>query len=243
MAKDRSDLKRLIKSVESTHPPKDALPRVARASELAAELAETGDRLVDHFVTRARESGCSWAQIGSSLGVSKQAAQQRFSAVEWRWPRLPRRRSRKPLFSRFTERARQAVTDAQAESRSLKHNYIGTEHLLLGLMDGDGIASKALGSLGVTKPAVRDKIVSIVGAGDESPPGHIPFTPRSKKVLELSLRESLRLGHKYIGTEHILLGIVRESEGLGMQILSELKVPADAIEPKIKEILTRISGC
>jgi ATP-dependent Clp protease ATP-binding subunit ClpC len=131
------------------------------------------------------------------------------------------------------------VMDAQREARELKHNYIGTEHILLGLTEGDGVAAKTLKSMGVTKSAVLARIKKIVGEGDESPPGHIPFTPRSKKVLELALRESLRLGHNYIGTEHILLGIVREGQGLAMQILGELKVPVDEIEPKIKAMLTR----
>jgi ClpA/ClpB-like protein len=240
VGKDGVDLKRLIGAVESAHSSDQALERIAHASELADELTETGDRLVDHFVLQAREAGHSWAAIGGRLGVTKQAAQQRFSiGKKWRWPTFPRLRANKGFFTRFTAPARAVVMDAQREARELKHNYIGTEHILLGLTEGDGVAAKALKSMGVTKSAVLARIKKIVGEGDESPPGHIPFTPRSKKVLELALRESLRLGHNYIGTEHILLGIVREGQGLAMQILGELKVPVDEIEPKIKAMLTR----
>jgi hypothetical protein len=239
MAGEQVDLERLIQRVESAHPGAEALERVSHASEVAAELADTGDRLVDYFVSAAREAGCSWTAIGSSLGVTKQAAQQRFSlSQKWRWPTFPRLKSKKGFFNRFTDKARRIVMDAQTQARALNHNYIGTEHLLLALSNGDGVAGDVLRSLGVTPAGVRDKIESIVGEGEKSPPGHIPFTPRSKKVLELSLRESLRLGHNYIGTEHVLLGILRESQGLAMQILSELKTPMDAIEPKIREVLT-----
>ena len=115
------------------------------------------------------------------------------------------------LFERFTDRARRVVVLAQEEARLLNHNYIGTEHILLGLIhEGEGIASQALESLGISLEAVRDQVEEIIGQGSQSPNGHIPFTPRAKKVLELSLREALQLGHNYIGTEHILLGLIRE---------------------------------
>jgi hypothetical protein len=242
MATDAVDLKRLIESVEAAHGPENRLGRVRAAAEVAAELATAGDELVDHFVSEARTGGCSWGQIGSVLGVSKQAAHARFRPWPFRWPRLGRGGTSRGFFHRFTDRARQVVTNAQHEARGFKHNYIGTEHLLLALLVSDGVASEALRSLGVTVDAVRGKIRSIVGEGDEAPRGHIPFTPRSKKVLELSLRESIRLGHNYIGTEHILLGILREGEGLAMQILTDLKVSIDAIEPKITALLTGRTG-
>jgi len=124
------------------------------------------------------------------------------------------------MFERFTDRARNTVVLAQEEARRLGHNYIGTEHLLLGLLrEGDGVAAVALRRLGITSKDVRADIIRIVGEGSESPSGHIPFTPRSKKVLELSLREALQLSHNYIGTEHILLGLVREGEGVAAQVL------------------------
>ena len=115
------------------------------------------------------------------------------------------------MFERFTDRARRVVVLAQEEARLLNHSYIGTEHILLGLIhEGEGVAAKALESLGISLEAVRSQVEEIIGQGGSSPSGHIPFTPRAKKVLELSLREALQLGHNYIGTEHILLGLIRE---------------------------------
>ncbi len=117
------------------------------------------------------------------------------------------------MFERFTDRARRRGVLAQEEARGLNHNYIGTEHILLGLIhEGEGVASKALESLGISLEAVRQQVEEIIGQGQQAPSGHIPFTPRAKKVLELSLREALQLGHNYIGTEHILLGLIREGE-------------------------------
>jgi len=127
------------------------------------------------------------------------------------------------MFERFTDRARRVVVLAQEEARLLNHNYIGTEHILLGLIhEGEGVAAKALESLGISLEAVRNQVEEIIGQGGTSPSGHIPFTPRAKKVLELSLREALQLGHNYIGTEHILLGLIREGEGVAAQVLVKL---------------------
>ena len=124
------------------------------------------------------------------------------------------------MFERFTDRARRVVVLAQEEARMLNHNYIGTEHILLGLNhEGEGVASKALESLGISLESVREQVQEIIGQGQQAPSGHIPFTPRAKKVLELSLREALQLGHNYIGTEHILLGLIREGEGVAAQVL------------------------
>jgi len=134
------------------------------------------------------------------------------------------------VFERFTERARQVVVLAQEEARSLRHNYIGTEHILLGLLrEEEGFAARVLGSLGVTIERVRPQTVRIVGSGEEVTSGQIPFTPRAKKVLELALREALSLGHDYIGTEHILLGLVRENEGVAMRVLLDNDVDAERI--------------
>ncbi|MGZ6978137.1 MAG: Clp protease N-terminal domain-containing protein, partial [Acidimicrobiia bacterium] len=127
------------------------------------------------------------------------------------------------MFERFTDRARRVVVLAQEEARLLNHNYIGTEHILLGLIhEGEGVAAKALVSLGISLEAVRAQVEEIIGHGGSAPSGHIPFTPRAKKVLELSLREALQLGHNYIGTEHILLGLIREGEGVAAQVLVKL---------------------
>jgi ATP-dependent Clp protease ATP-binding subunit ClpA len=129
------------------------------------------------------------------------------------------------MFERFTERARIVVVTAQEEARLLRHNYIGTEHILLGLLrEEEGLAARVLGSLGVTEERARAQVVRLVGAGDEATSSRIPFTPRTKEVLEHALREGLDLGHNYIGTEHILLGLVAEGEGVGMRVLADLGV-------------------
>ncbi len=129
------------------------------------------------------------------------------------------------MFERFTDTARRVVVLAQEEARMLNHNYIGTEHILLGLIhEGEGVAAKALESLNISLEAVRSQVEEIVGQGQAAPTGHIPFTSRAKKVLELSLREALELGRNYIGTEHILLGLIREGEGVGAQVLQQLGI-------------------
>ena len=143
------------------------------------------------------------------------------------------------MFERFTERARQVVVLAQDESRELRHNYIGTEHILLGLFrEEEGLAARALESLDVTVEEVRAQVVRIVGPGDEQVSGQIPFTPRAKKVLELALREALVLGDNYIGTEHVLLGLVRENEGLAARILLDFDADAETIRNEIVRLLS-----
>src|SRR4026209_1307586 len=145
---------------------------------------------------------------------------------------------RSDLFERFTERARQVVVLAQYEARALKHNYIGTEHILLGLLrEEEGLAARVLESLDITVEEVRAQIARIVGQGDEVTTGQIPFTPRAKKVLELALREALSLGHNYIGTEHILLGLVRENEGVAARILLDFDADAEKIRNDIIRML------
>jgi ATP-dependent Clp protease ATP-binding subunit ClpC len=142
------------------------------------------------------------------------------------------------MFERFTDRARRVVVLAQEEARMLNHNYIGTEHILLGLVhEGEGVAAKALESLGISREAVRQQVEEIIGQGRHAPSGHIPYTPRAKKVLELSLREALQLGHKYIGTEHILLGLIREGEGVAAQVLVHLGADGSSTRRKIIEVL------
>jgi len=138
------------------------------------------------------------------------------------------------MFERFTDQARRVVVLAQDQARSLGHDHIGTEHILLGLLsEGEGLAAQALAALEVSLDAARDQVVEIVGEGAGQPSGHIPFTPRTKKVLELSLREAQRLGDDHIGTEHILLGLVRESEGVGAQILVRLGANLDRVTEQV----------
>jgi hypothetical protein len=142
------------------------------------------------------------------------------------------------MFERFTDRARRVVVLAQEEARRLSHNYIGTEHILLGLTaEGDGVAARALLSLGVSADRARAEVVQAIGHGQSTPTGHIPFTPRAKKVLELSLREALQLGHGHIGSGHILLGVVREGEGIAAQVLAKLGADQERVRQRVVELL------
>jgi ATP-dependent Clp protease ATP-binding subunit ClpC len=147
------------------------------------------------------------------------------------------------MIERFTDRARRVVVLAQEEARMLNHNYIGTEHILLGLIhEGEGVAAKALESLGISLEGVRQQVEEIIGQGQQAPSGHIPFTPRAKKVLELSLREALQLGHNYIGTEHILLGLIREGEGVAAQVLVKLGADLNRVRQQVIQLLSGYSG-
>jgi ATP-dependent Clp protease ATP-binding subunit ClpC len=147
------------------------------------------------------------------------------------------------MFERFTDRARRVVVLAQEEARMLNHNYIGTEHILLGLIhEGEGVAAKALESLGISLEGVRQQVEEIIGQGQQAPSGHIPFTPRAKKVLELSLREALHLGHNYLGTEHILLGLIREGEGVAAQVLVKLGADLNRVRQQVIQLLSGYQG-
>ena len=147
------------------------------------------------------------------------------------------------MFERFTDRARRVVVLAQEEARMLNHNYIGTEHILLGLIhEGEGVAAKSLESLGISLEGVRSQVEEIIGQGQQAPSGHIPFTPRAKKVLELSLREALQLGHNYIGTEHILLGLIREGEGVAAQVLVKLGAELTRVRQQVIQLLSGYQG-
>jgi ATP-dependent Clp protease ATP-binding subunit ClpC len=143
------------------------------------------------------------------------------------------------MFERFTDRARRVVVLAQEESRLFNHDYIGTEHILLGLIhEGEGVAATALESLGISLDSVRSEVEEMIGHGKSPARGHIPFTPRAKKVLELSLREALQLGHTYIGTEHILLGLIREGQGVAAQVLQKLGADLDRVRQQVIDALS-----
>ena len=147
------------------------------------------------------------------------------------------------MFERFSDRARRVVVMAQEEARMLDHNYIGTEHLLLGLIrEGEGVAAMTLESLGVRLDAVRHQVEEIVGRGQQMPSGHIPFTKRAKKALELALPESQQLGHNYIGTEHILLGLLREGEGVAAQVLVKLGADLNRVRQQVIQLLHGYQG-
>ena len=147
------------------------------------------------------------------------------------------------MFEKFTDKARRVVVLAQEEAKLLNHNYIGTEHILLGLIhEGEGVAAKALESLGINLDSVREQVQEIIGQGQQAPTGHIPFTPRAKKVLELSLREALQLGHSYIGTEHLLLGLIREGEGVAAQVLTKLGADTNRVRQQVIQLLSGFQG-
>jgi ATP-dependent Clp protease ATP-binding subunit ClpC len=147
------------------------------------------------------------------------------------------------VFERFTDRAQRVVVLAQEEARMLNHNYLGTEHILLGLIgEGEGVAAKALESLGISLEAVRQQVEKIIGQGQQAPSGHIPFTPRAKKVMELASREALQLGHNYIGTEHILLGLIREGEGVAAQVLVKLGADMNRVRQQVIQLLHGYQG-
>jgi ATP-dependent Clp protease ATP-binding subunit ClpA len=147
------------------------------------------------------------------------------------------------VFERFTDRARRAIVLAQEEARLLNHDYVGTEHLLLGLAhEGQGVAARALESLGISLEAVRAQVEAVLGRGERAPSGHLPFTPRAKKVLELTLREALELRHDYIGTEHILLGLIREGEGVAAQVLVQLGADLRRARRQVVQLLSGHAG-
>ena len=147
------------------------------------------------------------------------------------------------MFEKFTDKARRVVVLAQEEAKLLNHNYIGTEHILLGLIhEGEGVAAKALEALGINLEQVREQVQDIIGQGQQAPSGHIPFTPRAKKVLELSLREALQLGHSYIGTEHLLLGLIREGEGVAAQVLTKLGADTNKVRQQVSQLLSGYQG-
>ena len=218
----------------------EPLEVLASAARRQQELADLGEKLLDHFVQEARTAGCSWSQIGTALGVTKQAAQQRHSALRSLIGKLKGgvESVMEGSFNRFSDRARRVVVLAQDEARRLQHDYIGTEHLLLGLLaEGEGIGARALQGAGITLDGARAGIAEIVGCGEGTPGRHIPFVPRAKKVLELALRESLRLNHNYIGTEHILLGLLREGEGAGVRFLIVAGVQPDQLRTSVLALL------
>jgi ATP-dependent Clp protease ATP-binding subunit ClpA len=147
------------------------------------------------------------------------------------------------MFERFTDGTRRVVVLAQEEAKILNHDYVGTEHILLGLIDeGDGLAARSLASLGISLDAVRQQVEEIIGRGQQAPPEHIPFTPRAKKVLELSLSESLQLGHGYIGPEHILLGLIREGDGVAAQVLVKLGADLNRVRQQVIQLLHGYQG-
>ncbi|MFE2754078.1 Clp protease N-terminal domain-containing protein [Actinosynnema sp. NPDC059335] len=212
----------LIVTVAAEHP--DVLGRLAAAVELSDQLDELGDHLIGHFVDEARRAGASWTEIGESIGVTKQAAQKRFVPRES--PDL------KPSFDRYTDRARRVVVLARHHARFSEH--IGTEHVLLGLLDeSGGLAAKTIARLEAAEGSTRMAVLTELDPAVRQRPDPQPFTTHCKKALELAVRASLRHGHHFVGTEHLLLGLLAEREGAAARALARTGVTEQAAEAHI----------
>jgi hypothetical protein len=214
----------LIEAITSVH--SDALDQLSDAVLAAAHLGEVADHLIGHFVDRARRSGASWTDIGKSMGVTKQAAQKRFV------PKGSTDLDASQGFSRFTEPARNAVIAAQNEARAASNPEIAPEHLALGLLsEPDALAAKAIAAQGVAFETMRRTVTTKLAPAAEQVPDLIPYDPQARKVLELTFREALRLGHNYVGTEHILLALLELEQGAG--VLAGLGVEKKATEKTV----------
>jgi hypothetical protein len=223
-------LQELIATVEADAASTDDLDRLGTAARVAAELEEVADGTLTHFVDQCRRNGRSWTEISRALGVTRQAVHKRFSATF----------SATASFERFTTRARGVLEGASVAARRLGHNYVGTEHVLLGLFaEPEGIAARVLNEAGMTAGSVEAAIVAITprGNADAASP---PFTPRATACLEKALSQALELGHNYIGTEHILLGLFSDPEGFAARLMDEAGVTYERTRARIVEILTAI---
>lgn len=219
----------LIVTVAKEH--EDALHRLAAAVSLSQQLDELGDHLIGHFVDEARRTGASWTDIGESIGVSKQAAQKRFV------PRESPELGTKPSLDRFTQRSQRVVNLAKHHARFSER--IGSEHLLLGLLDETGgLAAKTIRKLEASDGTTRIATLNRLDTESHQRPTPQPFTTRCKKALELAVREALRLGHTFIGTEHILLGVLAEEEGTAAQVLRSVGVTHQAAEAYIRQVVS-----
>jgi hypothetical protein len=230
-----------VRSQEGT-----ALDHVSAAVRISEHLDELADHLIGHFVDQARKTGASWTEIGQSMGVTKQAAQKRFvpRAADADWQSLLADAFHAHPFSRFTERARRTVKAAQEEARELGHDHIFPEHLALGLLhEPEALAARAISALGVTPETARRALVAALGSlvMPEPVSGKIPFTPRAKKVLELALREALLFGHNYIGTEHLLLGLLDDEESLGDSTLADLGLTRERAREWLVPVLEQLA--
>ncbi len=223
----------LIEAIKKAH--SDALDQLTDAVMVAEHIGEIADHLIGHFVDQARRSGASWTEIGRSMGVSKQAAQKRFV------PRPDALLDPQQGFSRFTPRARNVVMASQNEARAAGNTEIGPAHLLLGLLaEPQALAAQALAAGGVSIEAVREAATAVLPASSGEVPELIPYDAAGKKALELTFREALRLGHNYIGTEHILLALLEQEDGEG--VLAGLGVDKAATEATIVAALAAIQS-
>lgn len=219
----------LIHHVEQRHPEGEALEHLRAAAQVAEHLGDIADHLVGHFVDQARKAGASWTTIGQSMGVTKQAVQQRFVA---------KRSDDATVYSRFTARARRAVAAAERAARDGGHDQIGPAHVVLGLLDDEeGLAAWAIEALDAPLTTVREALRATLGPPAGEVPEHLPFSPEAKRVRDLTVREALRLGHNYVGTEHILLGVLSDADGQAAQVLARHGVTKERAEAWIVAVL------
>jgi Clp amino terminal domain, pathogenicity island component len=229
-------LNELIRTVHDRSADRDVLTQVSAAAEVSGEITSKADVLLGHFVEAARQAGCSWAEIGAALGVTKQGAQQRFVDRDDASPA-----DDEHLLVGYTGRARNGVARAREEAHEMGHNYVGTEHLLLGVVANPAALScKVLDGLGVPVADLRDAVVEAAGprSATNPPAGDLPFTPRARRVLDLTRGEALRLGHNYIGTEHLLVALVVEDEGIGGRVLRDRGVDVDTVRAAVVRALS-----
>ncbi|MFG1944653.1 Clp protease N-terminal domain-containing protein [Nonomuraea sp. NPDC048826] len=225
----------LIAAVKSRHPDGDPLGELSDAVTLGEHLGEVADHLIGHFVDRARNSGASWTDIGRSMGVSKQAAQKRF---------VPREGSLSDdlrVYARYTDRARVVIVKSQEEARRLGHDHIEPGHLVLGLLhEPDGLAARAMVTLGAPLAEVRQATEGALGPrGDAS--ATPPFAAQAKKALELTMREALRLGHNYVGTEHLLLALLMLDDDPATRALAGLGLTRESVEEQVTRMLAEFA--
>lgn len=224
------NLQELIDTIRRDSYSDDALAQLATASQTVTELSETGDAALGYFVDRARGAGRSWVEISSVLGVSKQAAHKRF-AVSW---------TTRPAFDRYTDRAKRVVESASAIALRHRHNYVGTEHLLLALFtEPEAIATRVLAAHDITEAAVDTAVVAMIPDGETEVAGDPVLTPRANHALQGAVAEALELGHNYVGTEHILLAFYRDSGGVAPRVLLELGLDGDTARPELLKLLAR----
>ena len=215
----------LIDGVKADAPGDEALVELAQASRTVSDLEQVGDALLGHFVDQCRRSGHSWSEISSALGVSKQAAHKRFTFDV-------------PTFDRFTDRARMVLSQSETEADRLGHGFVGTEHILLALFEvREGLALRVLDEVGISKSMVDEQVVSLIKRAPGSEGGKLPFTPRAKAVLRGAVEVALQLGHNYIGTEHLLLGLFGDEESIAAKVLRDLGVSYGVVRDRTLELL------
>jgi len=242
------DLISYVKSQDGT-----ALDHVSAAMRISEHLGELADHVIGHFVDQARKAGASWTEIGQSMGVTKQAAQKRFVPKAAEWPLPPDEADyhqamaeafRAHPFSRFTPRARSSISAAAEEARERRHDHVLPEHIALGLLhEPEGLAVKAIEALGVPVDSARTALAGTLppAAVNEPVTGQMPFSPRAKKMVQLAVREALKLGHNYIGTEHLLLSVLVNEEGSGGGPLTGLGITVERTRQWLGAELQRLA--